>query len=357
MKASIILLSFFLCVLGKTISPKAHVSTPFPLPPFNCPQLNPPPPAHDVRHLRPGNINAIMALGDSITAGFAMQGFPPRDFEEWRGYVYSIGGEDGAYTVADFMAMYNPNVQGLAQGNTWPLTAGAWLDAGVSMAKVEDVPSQVDYLVTTLHTQYANTVNFANDWKLLTVLIGANDLCLCCDGRQSSQPATFQKNLRAVLQQVQSSIPRVFVNLVTIFNISGVWDAGQTSDYCRALWDGITNGECPCLTTGKASDRQMMDDFANQYNVLSEQLALEFQAQNDTDFTVVVQPGLSGIPIAKYGEDYLSGLDCFHPNLAANEAFSYSIWNNMMTPQGQKQNQPYPDNLAFICPTANSYLQ
>ncbi len=89
--------------------------------------------------------------------------------------------------------------------------------------------------------------------------------------------------------------------------------AGEQTWYCSLLWEGITNGECPCLLNGNATDRQMMDEYAVQYNVLSEQLAQEFQAQNNPNFTVVVQPGLSGIPIAVYGEQYLSSLDCFHP--------------------------------------------
>jgi hypothetical protein len=37
--------------------------------PFTCPQLPTPPAAADVRHLRPGNIGAVIAIGDSITAG------------------------------------------------------------------------------------------------------------------------------------------------------------------------------------------------------------------------------------------------------------------------------------------------
>ncbi len=88
---------------------------------------------------------------------------------------------------------------------------------------VQDVPPQIQYLVTTLQTEYSQTVDFENDWKLLTLLIGANDLCVCCDGRQTSIPIVWQSNLRSVLQLIQQSIPRVFVNLVTIFNISGVW--------------------------------------------------------------------------------------------------------------------------------------
>jgi small subunit ribosomal protein S29e/phospholipase B1 len=298
-----------------------------------------------------------MACGDSITAGFAMQGILPEEFEEWRGYVYSIGGESGAYTIANFLGQYNANIQGAAQGNTWPLVKGAWLDAGVSMAKVQDVPDQINYLVNTMKTQYANTINFEEDWKLLTLFIGANNLCGACNGDSDSQPAYFEQHLRAVLSQIEQQIPRVFVNVITIFNISGVWWAGQNSWYCRALWDGITDHECYCLTTGKEQDRDIMDQHSVEFNAISEKLAAEFEAHNNPNFTVVVQPGVSGLPIAVFGEDYLSALDCFHPNLNANEAFTYSIWNNMMTPQGQKLTCPDIQHLKILCPTNDSYIQ
>jgi len=327
---------------------------------FNCTQLNyPPPPAKNVRQLRFGNINAIMALGDSMSAGFAMQGIPPQDFEEWRGYVWSIGGAEDANTIATWLqASYNPNIEGMAMGNTWPLVPGAWLDGGVSHASVQDLPPQIDYLVSAMQTQYAGVIDFKNDWKLLTLFIGANNLCDACNPKDNrTQPAFFEDHLRAALKQIHQQIPRVFVNMMTIFNISGVWDAGMTSWYCEMLWDGITNHECGCLTTGVASDRLAMDVRAVQFNAISEKLASEFAALNDPEFTVVVQPGVSKLNVAEAGESYLSALDCFHPNLWANEAFAYSLWNNMQQPVGKKDTAPDLKNLRILCPTENTYIQ
>lgn len=57
------------------------------MPSWTCPSLPTPPPATNVRQLRPGNIKAVMAMGDSITAGFAMIGEPPTDLVEDRNYV------------------------------------------------------------------------------------------------------------------------------------------------------------------------------------------------------------------------------------------------------------------------------
>lgn len=113
---------------------------------------------------------------------------------ENRDHVFSIGGASGAFTIANVLAKYNANLQGAfapftvfyfvltvttgaALSWTKPLAKGGWLDAGVSMAKVEDCPSQVDYLVKELKTTYALHVDFEKDWKLLTLFIGANNIC------------------------------------------------------------------------------------------------------------------------------------------------------------------------------------
>jgi len=299
----------------------------------------------------------VLALGDSMSAGFAMQGYPPRILEEWRGYVWSIGGEDGANTIPNWLQNYNPNLQGMALGNTWPLVQGAWLDGGVSKAKVADVPPQIDYLVNTMKTQYAGVIDFENDWKLLTLFIGSNNLCGSCTADNRTTPAYFEDHLRAVLKKIHTDIPRVFVNMMTVFNISGVWDAGMTSEYCRVLWDGITNKECHCLTTGVPSDRLTMDIRAQDFNRISYKLAAEFAALNDPEFTVVVQPGVQDLDIPQAGESYLSALDCFHPNLWANEAFAFMIWNNMQQPVGKKDTKPDLSNIQILCPEGNTFIQ
>jgi len=298
-----------------------------------------------------------MAMGDSISAGFAMIGdLPPENLVEWRQYVFSTGGADGAFTLANILKNYNPNLHGASYDWTWPLTPGAYLDAGVSHASVQNCPSQVLYLANQLKTTYADKVNYQDDWKLLTIFIGANNLCGACNYGPNTLPGYFEDQLRNVLSMVHQYIPRVFVNLVTIFNVSGVWYAGENNDYCRLVWD-LVKHECGCLETGNKTDLDVMDLRAVQFNAIQEKLAAEWAAKNDVNFTVVVQPGLSGIPIAKYGEAYLSDLDCFHPSLCGNQAFTYSIWNNMMTPIGQKSTFPDVNHLAIKCPGPNDYIQ
>jgi len=111
------------------------------------------------------------------------------------------------------------------------------------------------------------------------------------------------------------------------------------------------------METGKKADLDMMDLRASQFNAITERLALKFSAKNNTGFTVVTQPGVSGIKVEEFGETYLSSLDCFHPSLCANQAFTYSIWNNMFQPVGKKSTAPDPKNIKLYCPTENDFIQ
>jgi small subunit ribosomal protein S29e/phospholipase B1 len=337
---------------------------PIPTISYDCPSLPAPPPATSITQLHPGNIKAVMALGDSITAGFAMKGVPV----EYRGLVFSIGGDEyisdfektKAITIPNILKLYNPNLQGQSTGETVPFTPGSNLDAAISEAKIADVPSQVQYLINTLKSaEYAGKIDFQNDWKLLTLFIGANNLCICCHNDSRGTPQYFEQNLRSILTLIQQNIPRTFVNVMTIFNISGVWFAGEQYAYCRVIWGGVTNGECPCLLKYGAAERQTMDEMSVSYAQVSAKVVAEFASENthNPNFTAVIQPGISGYNITYFGAEFLSELDCFHPNLQANEFFTLSIWNNMMTAPPNKKNSVDVNDLKFICPTETSVIQ
>lgn len=213
----------------------ASADPPFVPPPFNCSVPADVPPPTSVLNLHPSHVDVVMALGDSISAGFAMRGVFPADLLEYRGDVFSIGGDAKAYSLYNFIKTYNPDVVGGAVGTTIPLTKGKYLDAAVSGAKISQVPPQIDYLVATMHDKYSH-VDFDNSWKLLTLFIGANDACPACThqgGNITAQAIAYEENMRNVLTEIRAKIPRVFVNVITIFNISQVWSAGQHKAYVR----------------------------------------------------------------------------------------------------------------------------
>jgi lysophospholipase L1-like esterase len=84
------------------------------------------------------------------------------------------------------------------------------LNVAVSGARVEDLPSQVERLNELLQNEYKHV---QDEWKLLTLFIGANNLCNACTNSGSGNAARFEKNLRAVMQQIQTTVPKVAVVL------------------------------------------------------------------------------------------------------------------------------------------------
>jgi hypothetical protein len=60
-------------------------------------------------------VDVVLALGDSITAGFGMEG-KIGGLHEYRGKSWSIGGDANATTLPNFVKQYNPNVTGYSIG-------------------------------------------------------------------------------------------------------------------------------------------------------------------------------------------------------------------------------------------------
>lgn len=345
-----------------------------PVPVWNCtaPAAKPLP-SNNVRRLKPGNIKVVMALGDSISAGFAMHAGHALDvftFLEYRGDVFSIGGNNGNYTFPNFLQTYAPDIVGASIGNSLPLDylkifnhaiqpfdpRVTHLNAAQSGAVVSDCPAQVSYIEQQLKTTYALQVDYELDWKVMTIFIGANNLCSACRNSSSSNPDNYINELDAVLAQINSTIPRTFVNVMLLFNISQVWNIHQQTDYCKFMWEFVVTTECGCLTDHSTpQDRETMDLYTIQYNERITALAEKWNSYNYDGFYVAVQPFLQNQIVDSV--NYVSKLDCFHPSPIANAAFAIGLWNSMMLPADQKPHAVDPDNLYFICPDDNTFLQ
>jgi len=344
------------------------------IPVWNCSSDFPPaPPSDNVRKLRPGNIKVVMALGDSISAGFAMHAGHILDvftLLEYRGDVFSIGGNEGNYTMPNFLKNYAPGLVGMSIGNSLPLDylkifnhviqpfdpKVTHLNGAQSGAVVSDCPAQVSYIVDQLKTTYALEVDFELDWKVMTIFIGANNLCGACQNDTDSQPAVYLSELDAVLSQINATLPRTFVNVMLMFNISQVWTLHETSDYCKLMWDTAMSSECGCLTDNSTpEDRLAMDVAGMAYNQGIIELANKWNSYNYSGFYVAVQPFLQDTIVNQIG--YVSKLDCFHPSPIADSAFAIGLWNSMMLPWDQKPRSLDPAHIDFVCPTFDTYLQ
>lgn len=289
-----------------------------PLPRFTCNpyEVKPDEPVPtNVNQLAPHNIDVIMSMGDSMTAAFAATSgrflnvpILPR---EDRYLSYVSGGGSMQYTVNNFLSLYNRNIEGSSSGQTLPIdalevfghhiepfmTGVVGLNAALSGAKIQDIPQEIDFLVEQLQTTYKDTIDFENSWKMATILIGANNLCVACNNNTSDFPENFGAMLNSSISQLYTSIPRVRLNLLPMFNISQVYYWSRENKYCTDIWNLFD--ECPCLS-GKDSteqDRQIVNDYAVQYRQQVNQIAEYWQAKNLSTFSVTVQPFTGSLKI------------------------------------------------------------
>ncbi|XP_064393239.1 phospholipase B1, membrane-associated-like isoform X3 [Halichondria panicea] len=340
---------------------------------FDCPKLPPLPPARTVHELRPQDIRVVMALGDSVTAGFGMMGRHGNiieDLQEYRGMSWSIGMDDDAQTVPNFLKNYRDDLIGGSLGHhlgelCYDIVCPPFqykpdkdvLNAAQSGAMIPNlVTHEWRYMLEQLKEH--KEIDMDNDWKVLTLFIGANDLCLACSEIVPTlTPDDFEKHLRETLDEVMK-IPRVFVNLVLTGNISGIYTLSLKNKHCTEV-HRLLPIECACAFLGGSTPegvklREDLDKTAMAFNDRMNKVAADYVGIKD-DFAVVIQPFFSGTDPSNFTIDFLSDLDCFHPSLLAHQHMAKGLWNNMLTPAAQKKTSLVWTD-PFVCPTNNTLL-
>jgi phospholipase B1, membrane-associated len=178
-------------------------------------------------------------------------------------------------------------------------------NVAISGAIAADVPSQVDTLIEILKK---NPTSFENDWKVITLWIGGNDLCRFCKGNAENVPENYAGYVFQTLQKIVTSIPRVYVNLVNIIDVTKL--ASIDSGSCGFL----RSQTCGCVAQSEAVTASVQA-AALEYQELLAQVATRPELHGDT-FTVELQPFMvnAPIPLNSNGQPDTSYLapDCFH---------------------------------------------
>ncbi len=144
-----------------------------------------------VHELRPGDIDIVGSIGDSLTAGTgALATNVFQVFTEYRGVSFCAGG-DGNWTqyltVPNIIKEFNPNLYGYSVGQhkidqSVPPGGmpGDFFNVAVSGSEADNTIRQAKVLVAKMRSD--PRVDFDRDWKLVTVLVGHNDICShACD--------------------------------------------------------------------------------------------------------------------------------------------------------------------------------
>jgi phospholipase B1 len=304
--------------------------------------------------LRARDVKVIAAIGDSITAGFAAKGLLPNQvldlnaLVEDRGLSFSIGGDQGAITLGNFFAKENPSIFGRSVGSHAPnictplFCIGSYqpeldqLNGARTGATTSNINNQVTYIVEQMKN--TSLVNFENDPKLISVMIGANDICRSC--RNLLTPDQFEENMKSLFEKIRLQIPNTIINAYQLFNVSQLYDLTKDSTVCQEKRASSLTSECRCaFDQGPEGDlkRTKMDELTVEYNKKLLKIATEYKQMNSSSFMVIVDPAASGFALKNVTIDYLSNTDCFHPSKKAHELFAKYAWHNLFLPFSEKK--------------------
>ncbi|XP_063184728.1 phospholipase B1, membrane-associated [Chroicocephalus ridibundus] len=314
-----------------------------------------------VHNLKPADIRVIAALGDSLTAGNGAAS-KPHDvadvLTQYRGVSWSVGGNENISTVttlANILREFNPSLIGYSIGTGKETTDNAALNQAVAGNRAEDVPAQVRRLVDRMKND--TRINLQTDWKVITLLIGGNDLCDFCKNPVSYSPENYTYNLQKALDMLHSEVPRAFVNLVTILPITSLRELHKsTNNSCPKLLMRVL---CPCVLNphDNSDEIKKLVYFNRRYQERTRQLVESGRYDTRDDFTVVMQPFLTNVKMPKTQEglpdsSYFAP-DCFHFSQKSHSQAARALWNNMLEPLGEKtDNQKIEDEILLKCPNA-----
>lgn len=161
---------------------------------------------------------------------------------------------------------------------------------------------------------------FQRDGKfLLTLFIGANDLCMWDCRRPSSQLESFRQNLLGFLDNVYGYFgERVDVLIGEIAALEGVPERAKGS-----MMESFAVLECPCAYYYSKSKDYSFIDRINLYN--------QFIYKNLSYLypSIIITKVLREEELKDWSKNMTSKLDAFHPSKWAQEYFAKKIYNEI----------------------------
>lgn len=303
-----------------------------------------------VHQLRPGDIDVIAAVGDSLTAANGAKASTILGLiTEYRGVCWSMGGENSdvlkSITLPNILRKYNPSLKGFSTGSGGQNSTAAGLNVAAPGHTSYNMLDQAGILIARMKTFPG--VNFNNDWKLITFFIGGNDLCDTCTNPDKFSTANYIKNIQNTLDYFMANFPRTVVNLVMTLDVSGIVQLNGLT--CRVM----QNMFCDCGLNYINGTKQL----AREYQAATEQLIASGRYDTKSDFTVILHKFMKDMdpPLKPDGTGDLSYFapDCFHFSEKGHQTSAIELWNSMIT---RNQDKPTTWNIGvgIKCPDPNT---
>ncbi|CAF3422780.1 unnamed protein product [Rotaria sp. Silwood1] len=313
-----------------------------------------------IHELRPSDVKCVGAIGDSLTAGLGAQAVTPVGLLlEYRGISWSIGGDltySKVLSVPNALRQYNADVKGFSTKVSVIFLNGQnaannRLNVAKSGDRSDHMPNQAALLMDRMKTE--KLCDWNNDWKVITLFIGGNDLCSFCEDPNITKhtPEQYLSYVRDTLDKLyEAPLPRTLVNLVLVLDVRGVKDLNSGGFVCQTLHKRT----CPCAAFPTEEEIKILDDYIPRYHQILIDLVNSGRYDKRDDFTVVIQPFMAKtkIPLKNNGEIDFSYFapDCFHFSGKGHAQAALSLWNNMLEPVGAKQ-WFWHINETLNCPT------
>ncbi|TRZ02225.1 hypothetical protein DNTS_017575 [Danionella cerebrum] len=327
---------------------------------LRCEDMSPSPSIPTSVHaLRPADIKVVAALGDSLTAGNgvgAAQNNLLGVITEFRGLSWCIGGDknlSSITTLPNILREFNPSLLGYSVGKGDENSKQSFLNQAVPGAKADDLVEQANALIKRMKED--PRIDFENDWKIITVFIGGNDLCAHCSDSRYYSPENVVQYLQEALDILHDEVPRALVNLVELLEIVPLRALHQDKSNGCPTW--LVKSLCRCVLQPQDESRELqtLQTFNKAYQHGMWELVDSGRFDTHDNFTVVLQPFFRNVflPLMEDGRpdrSYFSP-DCFHLSQKAQTLMARALWNNLMEPLGNKTDrEDFTAGIPLKCP-------
>ncbi|XP_034108907.1 phospholipase B1, membrane-associated [Drosophila albomicans] len=307
-----------------------------------------------VHRLRPGDIDIIGAMGDSLTAGNGIFASNLAHVTvENRGASWSIGGQYNwrkYLTLPNILKEFNPDLYGYSLKDGLSTERSSRFNVAELAAMSRDMPYMAKVLVKRL--QRDPHVNMTHDWKLITLFIGNNDFCtdICFYPKPEVTIANHEKNMLQTYRYLRDHVPRLMINVAPVPNLRFLTNLSGLPPICYST----LRFECPCLLGKSKAHLDYYEDIMKRW-IAKDYEIINLPEFNTETFTINAQPfsQFKDFPRTQTGETdtRFFSEDCFHLSQRGHAAAANAMWNNMLELPGEKSSFNPQIFEKFLCPS------
>ncbi|PAV85560.1 hypothetical protein WR25_15885 isoform A [Diploscapter pachys] len=285
----------------------------------------------NVNKIRPADIKAIGAMGDSLTIGaFSKNYVHERNdrvaHSQYPGISWATGVDESLEnhtTIANILLKFNPNLKGGSTGEGYGPNTN--FNKAVGGMTAHDLKRQANELVEAI-----TKAELASSWKLITLFIGTNDigpLNAYHPDRETVSGPTYREKLHEAVGLLKTHLPNSIVAVMPMWN----------SQICIDSTSLLTTGK-RATTPSIPNILELRDALIQDYKKAAFELPDKFHSDN---FTVVICPFLEDLKDAvrnkkgEYNFDFYAG-DTFHLSKYGNAVIAKWFWNSLFEPVNKK---------------------